>query len=442
VNIWQDIGCDFMERLLIDALGTGLGIFTTLTLFEMMWIRKKIKLYRFIGITLLIAGFSLVSTIFFQNTVFLPVFLVVTAFLLSLNFISSITYKLLLSLAVVAITFVTEMLIGFLLVQVFSIPLEHVQNNMPLYLFGMLVSKLLVLIIVLMFRVFLKSNRDDAEMQFNILMVFMPIQSIILSYIVFDYSVKTNTQINSPLGIVAIFFSISLIFITMLFIEKQRKALVYKKEFELGQTRLKMQIEHYQEIYQEQNKVKMMRHDMSNNLLSISGLLNSGNVKGAVARINNMQEQTISIGNIVNTGLPPIDAILSAKVARAGKYDIDIEYTIIIDGELNIDQFDIAVIIANALDNAIEGIERSKDIEKTISLNINRTGEYVLIIIENYATGPIYDDFQTSKQDKKNHGFGMVQMKEVAQKYGGSFCPFYNSETGKFSLKIMLTNKK
>jgi len=41
----------------------------------------------------------------------------------------------------------------------------------------------------------------------------------------------------------------------MIILNKQQKALVYKRDYEVAQARLKMQIEHYQAIYQEQQRV-------------------------------------------------------------------------------------------------------------------------------------------------------------------------------------------
>jgi len=286
----------------------------------------------------------------------------------------------------------------------------------------------------------MKSNNEDVKTQFNLLMVFMPLQSIFLCYLVFDFSVRNDAQINSPLGIIVVLLSIALIFITMIILDKYRKAQMYQKEYELGLVRLRMQIEHYQEFYREQEKVKVMRHEMNNKLVAITGLLNANRDKEAIDQLLKMQVDAMDNEHAVNTGFPPIDAIISTKIVRSVEHGIEIRYTIMIDGDLFVDQFDIAVIVANALDNAIEGILRSTDISKVVKLNISRTGDYISIIVENYASGPIYENFQTSKQDKKNHGFGIAQMNEITLKYDGSFRPSYDPDTRKFSLKIMLKN--
>ena len=123
------------------------------------------------------------------------------------------------------------------------------------------------------------------------------------------------------------------------------------------------------------------------------------------------------------------------------QYGIQIQYKVIIENGLHIDQFDLAAIIANALDNAIEGIVRSEGVDKRILLHISSTSEYISILVENAAAGPVNKHFVTTKPDKVNHGFGITQMKSVAKKYSGDVQPEYDPYAGKFSLNVLLKNQ-
>ena len=366
--------------------------------------------------------------------------MILLKFTLSYFFNSGVTYKILLTLLVAAIALAAEMIIGIILVQVIDIPLEYIQTSMPLYMFGVLTSNLFVIFAVFTIRILKKKKKKNADMQFNILMAFMPIQSIILCYIVFVNSI-IDQQHSLTVGLTAIFLSIFLISITMIILNRYQAALLYKSEYELEQAKLKMQIDHYQEIYQEQQRVKSMRHDIGNNLISISGLLKHDKIQDAIEKINEISKAVEKTTDTVDTGLPPIDAILSAKIAKAKASGIKIVSSVFLDSDLFVDQFDIAAIIANALDNAIEGIERSEGQDKEILFNMGRTADYISILIENYTGGPVYNDFQTTKPDKSDHGFGMTQIKEIVAKYNGSFQPFYNIEEEKFTLRVMLKNQ-
>ena len=112
----------------------------------------------------------------------------------------------------------------------------------------------------------------------------------------------------------------------------------------------------------------------------------------------------------------------------------------LIDGGLNVDQFDLAALVANALDNAIEGIQRSGDVDRTIQMSIASVSDYVSVLVENPASGPINKDFSTTKPDRGDHGFGLKQIRTIAQKYNGDVEPYYDAEYGKFCLSVLLRN--
>jgi hypothetical protein len=431
-----------MEKLFIDIFGTGLGIFATILLFETFWVRRNIKPAFFrIGI-LINATTSIMLLAFLQYTLILPLIAFLLILALSFFYCCNTTYRILLTMLSTSIAFISEMVTSFVLVQILSIPLEEFQADIMIYMYAMLLSKLLALFIVSIIRAIMNGGKQETDKHFNILMVLMPMQSIVLCYVVIDYSLSGGLQGTSSLGITAIILSILLIFVTTSILDRQQKAFTYKREYEMGQARLNMQIEHYQELYKEQEEMKAIRHDIANNMIAISGIIKAGQIHEALDLVDGICQHVIKTTTNVNTGLPPVDAVLSAKIARAKEYDIDIEHSVIIDNDLYVEQFDIAVVLASALDNAIEGIARSVDVEKKIIIHVNRAADYILILIMNNASGPICEDFRTSKPDKKNHGYGMAQMREIVHKYNGSFKPTYDSDTRKFTLNIMLKNRQ
>ena len=430
-----------MEKFLIDVLGTALEIFVALIFYETVWVIKKIKLRRFIFMILIIAMVDVALSILLQNNYMLTIISIAVMFILSFFFVSNLTSKILLSFGVTAIMFAGEMLISIIVVQMLSIPIEQLQGNLQSYMLGVLVSKLFALFLIYMFRIFFKSTKHDADIQFNMLLAFMPMQSIILCFIVYGYSVISDTLKKSPLGISAIIVSISLVFIMMHVLNNQRKALAYKKEYDLAQLRLEMQIEHYQNLYQSQHNIRAIRHEISDSLVAISGMLKHGQVQEAIDRIDRIHNDVKKTTDVVDTGFPPVDAVIKAKLAKSAEHGIEISYKVLIDVILVVDHFDIAMLISNALDNAIEGTLRSKDPARVIVLDIASASDYISILVENYTSGPIYEDFRTLKPDKNNHGFGIAQMKAITLKYNGDFHPNYDHATGKFSLKILLKNK-
>ncbi|MCL2250177.1 MAG: GHKL domain-containing protein [Oscillospiraceae bacterium] len=431
-----------MERIFIDVIASGLAILNVLLLFETVWVRKNIRRQLFIGgiIINVIAGGIL--TVLFQNHFTLTIFSILLRFILSFYYESKIANKMLITTLVAAIGLIAESLIGIALVHVLSIPIEEVQNSVPAYMFGVLSANLFMLFSIFIIRIFYKKQGQIFDAKFNLLMAFMPIQSIILCFVVFNYSMGAGLQEITPLGLVAILSSILLIAVTLVILERQRKSLLYKRGYELSRSQLEMQIAHHRDLYEEQWRIKAIRHDMKDNLIAISAMLKENQVAESLGRINELCKEAAATEITAYTNIPSIDAILNAKMQRAGKFDIEIITSIVIDKELLVNQFDMAVIFANALDNAIEGILRgvATGNKKVISLDVSRAVDYITIIVENSAEGPVYDDFRTTKPDRKNHGFGMSQMMAIAHKYSGSFSPHYDEKRKLFTLKVMLEN--
>jgi len=296
----------------------------------------------------------------------------------------------------------------------------------------------MTLLIVLVLKAVMKGYKGGASNLFNLIVAFMPLQSIIICFIVSVYSINVDATQTSPLGIAAILTSVVLVYLTMILIRNQQKAFQYKSEYELSQQRLNIQVEHYQKLYNAQREVRSIRHNISNNLLAISGLLSKKMIAEAKERIDGIYNEVKKTADIIDSGLPSVDAVINAKIAKAAESDIRIEHKILIDNDLFVDQFDVAILIANALDNAIEGLLRSEGVERVIKLDLVSMADYISILVENQSTGLIYDDFRSSKAEKVNHGFGIEHMKAIAKKYDGDVNPIYDPETKLFTVDILL----
>ena len=89
---------------------------------------------------------------------------------------------------------------------------------------------------------------------------------------------------------------------------------------------------------------------------------------------------------------------------------------------------DICILMANLLDNAIEAAsdpalsDLSSDM-KVIELDLKKTDKFFLVSVKNpSAKEPLVNEgeMETIKSDKKNHGFGMTNMRMAVDKYDGA----------------------
>ena len=152
-------------------------------------------------------------------------------------------------------------------------------------------------------------------------------------------------------------------------------------------------------------------------------------------------EDTVQIyESIVKTGNDVFDTILTEKSLYCRKHEIKINC--IADGSQMefINAVDLYAILGNALDNAIEAVQKFKDPGKRqIDVVICRQQNFLVMNFMNpVRETPVFeDDFPvTTKGDRRYHGFGLRSIRHFVRKYDGYLN--ISVEDGCFSLKIMM----
>lgn len=171
-----------------------------------------------------------------------------------------------------------------------------------------------------------------------------------------------------------------------------------------------------QDIYTD---MRGLRHDMRSHLANISLLVK--NVTGSV-----YEELESYIGKMKET---------------VGKLD----FTYLTN--LLTDSYDIAVILNNALENAIEACRKTRG-NKQIKLHSYVKGSQFFIEVENDFTEDIVIEEKSglpvsSKERGKLHGIGISNIQRFAKKYKGDI-DIEISDTGgrkKFNLTVMMNGK-
>ncbi len=160
-----------------------------------------------------------------------------------------------------------------------------------------------------------------------------------------------------------------------------------------------------------------------------------------------LDEMTIAIQDFetkIETGNPVLDTILTQKNHYCLQNQIN--FTCIVQGELLnfMDVMDISALFGNAMDNAIEAVEKIPQVEKRlITLKVSSRNNFVMIRLDNYDTSNIdlsTDQLpSTSKADKDYHGIGLKSMEYIAHKYNGNLT--LTKEENWVRLKILLPQK-
>ena len=99
---------------------------------------------------------------------------------------------------------------------------------------------------------------------------------------------------------------------------------------------------------------------------------------------------------------------------------------------------DLSILIGNALDNAIESVEKISNPDKRlIHVSVNRQKGFLRIRVENCYEGDIrfVAGLPSTRKDARYHGYGMKSIRSVVEKYNGSMT--VKAEDGWFELRLL-----
>lgn len=213
-------------------------------------------------------------------------------------------------------------------------------------------------------------------------------------------------------------------------------------------SQMQKEVQEIQEIYTD---IRGLRHDLRGHISNITQYVkkySNEEVDELNCYIRNMEETVDRMEFSCQTGNAITDIIIHQKkqeTDRAGvKFIVDFNYP----KDLQIDVYDIGVILNNALENAIEAVTLIES-DKYISLHSYKKGSLFFIEVKNNFYGELTADKesglpQSNKEDKKYHGMGLVNIQRCARKYKGDIdIVVESSKEGQqiFNLIVMLNGK-
>lgn len=179
-------------------------------------------------------------------------------------------------------------------------------------------------------------------------------------------------------------------------------------------------------------------HDLKHQLNSMRNMKNSEEQE---RYFDEIQESVDIYDSMVNSGNETLNTVLTEKSLRCRANGISINC--VVDGaRLNfMNPVDIYTVMGNALDNAIEAVEKIQNSEcRIIDVLIYARGNILVITVTNPLEGKklTFQDGipQTTKEQSGYHGFGVPGMRNTVRKYGGELTASVEKDC--FVLKILL----
>ncbi len=170
-------------------------------------------------------------------------------------------------------------------------------------------------------------------------------------------------------------------------------------------------------------EIRAFRHDYNSHLLALTNLAERKEWDKLTKYIYNLSidKNSFNLYNI-STGNVTADAIIN-HFQHSLEDDIVFKINGQFQKECFVEDMDICIILSNLLNNAHEAFEYiERACAKEIILSIAVDSGKMVFMVEN--TSKPYSDkelenLQTSKPDKLNHGFGLINVRQVSEKYHG-----------------------
>ena len=312
----------------------------------------------------------------------------------------------------------------------------------PEYLAGRIV--LLVLVYGFVFLGFTQLQRITSRKSLPEISIKEFLPAALIAILVFTLSnlsfVTTGMLFTSPFraDIFNIRTLVDLAGIVILYAFQSRLAeLRAEKEVAAIDSMLQSQYEKYRSYQESIDLINLKYHDLKH---QIEGMRAKMTNEERSAWLDSMQQELSAYSPQLQTGNQVLDAILDSKMSICRKKNITL--TCVADGTLlqMLHVTDICTIFGNALDNAIESVVMTEDPEKRlIHLLVTAKKQFVYISVENYCTEKIMlkNGYPvTTKDDHKNHGFGIKSICTSVEKYHGNVR--FGAENGLFSLTILI----
>lgn len=260
-----------------------------------------------------------------------------------------------------------------------------------------------------------------------ILLIILPVSQILLLFGVYVNNYSNLNENVLQYGFLCVGISIAVDLIIYFIINEYARIANREKEIEIEKVHREMELCYYQQAAKSEEDLRKLKHDIKNQLQAAYVLFDSGDqgrVKGKTIvesinyKMDNIDKIYYCENSIVNT-------IMSIKALEAKKNNIKTEVQIgTVDN--SIADIDLCSIFTNLFDNAIEGCKRNKrNSDNFIKVKVEKKGDYLIVKFLNWCDEELSlnkkRSITTTKKDKKNHGYGLEILKEIAKKYDGDF---------------------
>lgn len=222
-------------------------------------------------------------------------------------------------------------------------------------------------------------------------------------------------------------------------LDRMQRDAALREEHRVSDVSLAAQEAQIRETREQYEKMQTLRHDMRHYLTAAAGLLSEGKTEAARAYIENVLDEQVNRTMVgIDTDNVVVDAVINHRIAVCQQEQIEMKCMIDADSWTAADT-DMSVLLSNLLDNAIDGCRSVSNPHIELVIGTKKTFTY-LVVKNSIASSVLKKNpkLWTDKEDQTKHGFGVLSIRRIAEKYGGSV--EFREENDTFIAEVWLEN--
>lgn len=429
-----------------DLWDAVIAIFNTVTtFFSAHWLFSLFSEKSNKRVLLMLAGCLVftASPLFIDDPYINMAVLAGCVFLIASCYSFSVSEKILFSLLFVAVNIVAELITGLFIMLLFSIDKTTATENVIYNSMGVLLSKFAVTMVLMLASAIKRPQGDGSVGKHHLPLLLLPISTIFTTVAV--YSAMDHFGDNEALKTLSLFCMAFLIASNMYIVKlicDIRESVINEEKLKIAEELIKKQEQQYKDLLESNGEVRKLRHDFKNMLLGLISDVKIQQPDAVRSRLEKELELLDKADDAVVCGNSVIDTVINCKRQRAKNIGADIEFTYKNVHLLCIEGTDVSVLLGNAIDNALEATEKLCDeADKKINVHIFCNEKQMIASVKNNVFADVNTKkLETTKNARQLHGFGIMSMQHIAEKYGGSVT--FDCKNKVFTATMILNNTK
>ena len=165
-------------------------------------------------------------------------------------------------------------------------------------------------------------------------------------------------------------------------------------------------------------KLRILRHDLRHNVHILATLIQNEDCDHAISHLQQLDARLDNTSPVIFCNNLVINSAMTVYLAHAKEEHINVSSEMNIPEQIPFDSNDIAILLANVLENAIHASMLSNDSRKEIFVSSKYVDNNLVIIVKNRFKGKVsFNNAGMPISLESGHGIGMQSINAIVSKY-------------------------